>query len=128
MMIAVDSSAWIEFFLGTAAAKPVREVLKSPSNVVVPTVVVLEVVKWVRRHHGDAAAASRAVLMKQGMVVDLTVALAMRAVEVGVANRLATADSIIYATALEHKATLWTFDAHFEGLPGVRYFAKGQTS
>jgi predicted nucleic acid-binding protein len=34
------------------------------------------------------------------------------------------AGSLIYATALRHAATLWTQDAHFEGLPGVRYFAR----
>lgn len=124
MKIVVDSSAWIEYFLGTPAAKPIRELLKNPANVVMPSVVVLEVVKWVRRNHGEAAAASRAVMMKQCAVADLTIELAMKAVEVGAAHRLATADSIIYATALENKAALWTFDAHFEGLPGVRYFAK----
>lgn len=128
MKIVIDSSAWIEFFLGAAAAKPIRDVLKNPANVVVPSVTVLEVMKWVRRHHGEVAAASQVVMMKQGLVADLTVELAMKAVEVGVAHRLATADSIIYATALEHKAALWTFDAHFEGLPGVRYFAKAPLS
>ena len=124
MKIVVDSSAWIEFLLGAPAAKPIREALKNPANVVVPSVVVLEVVKWVRRHHGEGAAASHAVMMKQGTIADLTAELAIEAVEVGVVHRLATADSIIYATALENKAALWTFDAHFEGLPGVRYFAK----
>jgi predicted nucleic acid-binding protein len=31
------------------------------------------------------------------------------------------ADAIIYATALMHGATLYTFDAHFKGLAGVEY-------
>ncbi len=124
MKTVIDSSAWIEFFLGTPAAKPIRDLLKNPANVVVPSVVVLEVAKWVRRHHGDVEAAKRVVVMKQGMVADLTAELAMKAVEAGVAHRLATAASIIYATAVEQKAALWTFDAHFEGLPGVRYFGK----
>ena len=125
MKIVVDSSAWIEFFLGTPAAKPVRDLLRNAGNVIVPTVVVLEVVKWVRRHHGEAEAARRAVVMKQGVVADLTVELAMKAVEVGFAHKLATADSIVYATALENKATVWTFDADFEGLAGGRCLAKG---
>jgi hypothetical protein len=33
-------------------------------------------------------------------------------------------DSLIYATARHHDAELWTQDAHFEGLAGVRYFPK----
>jgi predicted nucleic acid-binding protein len=37
---------------------------------------------------------------------------------------LATADAIIYATALAHDADLLTCDRHFEGLAGVRFFEK----
>jgi predicted nucleic acid-binding protein len=33
------------------------------------------------------------------------------------------ADSIIYAAALECKATLWTQDDDFKGKRGVKYFA-----
>lgn len=128
MKIVVDSSAWIEFFRGAPQARPIRDLLRNPANLVVPSVVVLEVAKWVWRHHGEVAAASRTVVMKQGKIVDLSVDLAMKAVETGFVHRLATADSIIYATALEQKATLWTFDAHFEGLPGVRYFTKPPAS
>jgi len=34
------------------------------------------------------------------------------------------ADAIIYATALEHQATLWTQDDDFAGLSHVRYYPK----
>lgn len=34
-------------------------------------------------------------------------------------GELATADAVVYATALEYDADLLTCDAHFEGLPGV---------
>ena len=39
-------------------------------------------------------------------------------------NGLPMADSLIYATAQRHAAELWTQDAHFDGLPGVKYFRK----
>ncbi len=39
-------------------------------------------------------------------------------------NGLPLADSLIYATARRHEAELWTQDAHFAGLAGVRYFPK----
>ena len=38
--------------------------------------------------------------------------------------KLATADAIVYATAVEHSADLLTCDAHFDGLPGVTFIAK----
>ena len=34
------------------------------------------------------------------------------------------ADSIILATARAYDATLWTQDAHFKGIEGVRYIEK----
>ena len=36
----------------------------------------------------------------------------------------ATADAAMYAMALEHHATLWTQDADYQGLGGVKYFPK----
>jgi predicted nucleic acid-binding protein len=37
---------------------------------------------------------------------------------------MSLADSIIYAAALAHEATLWTQDADFEGLDHVAYRPK----
>jgi predicted nucleic acid-binding protein len=37
---------------------------------------------------------------------------------------LPLADSIIYATAQRHGATLWTLDEHFKDMPNVRFFQK----
>jgi predicted nucleic acid-binding protein len=39
-------------------------------------------------------------------------------------HKLATADAIIYATALNHGADLVTCDAHFDGLRGVTLIPK----
>jgi predicted nucleic acid-binding protein len=39
-------------------------------------------------------------------------------------HKLATADAIVYATALEYGADLLTCDAHFAGLTGVVFIAK----
>ena len=37
---------------------------------------------------------------------------------------LPLADSLIYATAKRHEATLWTQDEHYKNLPNVRFFPK----
>ncbi len=39
-------------------------------------------------------------------------------------HRLPMADSLILAVARLNRVTLWTQDAHFQGLDGVRYIAK----
>lgn len=57
-------------------------------------------------------------------VVDLTPARAVAASKVGQAHELALADAVMYSTSLEFNATLWTQDADYQGLSGVRYKAK----
>jgi predicted nucleic acid-binding protein len=59
--------------------------------------------------------------MRRARVVDLDFPLAVAAADLGVRARLPLADSIILATARAHGATLWTQDADFEGMDGVRY-------
>jgi predicted nucleic acid-binding protein len=58
--------------------------------------------------------------MSLGKIIELDSALALEAARLP----LPMADSIIYATALRHDATLWTQDADFEWIQGVRYFRK----
>lgn len=58
------------------------------------------------------------------VLVPLDTKIALSAAEICDKHKLATADAIIYATALEHGADLLTCDAHFEKLPGVTYIAK----
>jgi predicted nucleic acid-binding protein len=55
------------------------------------------------------------------MVVDLTAELALSAARLSVAFGLPMADSVILATSRAYSATLWTEDAHFAGIEGVRY-------
>jgi predicted nucleic acid-binding protein len=50
--------------------------------------------------------------------------LALSAARLSVDLKLPLADSIILATARQHGALLWTQDAHFEGVEGVRYIRK----
>jgi toxin FitB len=62
--------------------------------------------------------------MCQGNVVDLDATLAFEAAQLGVALKLALADSVILATARRHDAILWTQDEDFDGLPNVKYRKK----
>ena len=86
----------------------------------VPVVTVYEVARKLVREAGDEVAAAALSLMQRGQVVSVDLPLALAAAVHG----LPLADSLIHATAQLHHAELWTQDSHFEGLPGVRYFAK----
>lgn len=61
--------------------------------------------------------------MQQGTVVQLTLPLALEAARTSASMGLPMADSVMLATARSFQATLWTQDADFEGIEGVRYVA-----
>ncbi|MDP3031535.1 MAG: PIN domain-containing protein, partial [Rhodocyclaceae bacterium] len=57
-------------------------------------------------------------------VLDVNEAIALYAGKISIEKQLPMADALIYATAILHNATILTQDAHFEGLPQVKYFVK----
>ncbi|KPF77769.1 hypothetical protein IP88_05600 [alpha proteobacterium AAP81b] len=120
----VDSSGWIEWFSSGAGAGNFAPAVVKAEELVVPSISILEVVRWSLIHGGDLQAKTAAELMQRGKVVDLDAKLAVDAATLARAHRLPTADSIIYATAKRFGAELWTQDADFVELPGVRYFPK----
>ncbi len=57
-------------------------------------------------------------------VIDVDERISLSALRLSIDHRLPMADSLILATALMTGATLWTQDADFAGIGGVRYRAK----
>jgi toxin FitB len=120
----VDSSGWLEYLADAENADFFAPVIEEPETLVVPTISILEVFRWVMRERGEDAALQAAALMQQGAVVDLDVALAIRASKLGLDLKLPLADSVMLATAHAHDAVLWTQDADFAAIEGVQYRAK----
>lgn len=116
----VDSSAWLEYFAGTERAALFAEQIERPASLVVPVITLYEVFKKVLRDRGEHLALRIVAHMQQGRVAGVDAPLALKAATLN----MPLADSLIYATAQAHGATLWTQDAQFEGLAGVRYFPK----
>ena len=122
-MILVDSSGWIEFVTAGSLGSEYRSLLLGKESIVTPTIVVYEVYKALSRL--DPRLAEEAVgAMRRTRIVPLTEPLALRSARVSRERRLAMADAILYATAEAEGAELATSDAHFKGLPGVRYLVK----
>ena len=121
----VDSSGWLEYFTDGPNAGHFAEPLAHPDRLVVPTVSLYEVFRVVLRERGEDDAIRTVAMMLQGREIPLSSTLALQAARLAHGRSLAMADGIILATALSTGATLWTQDADFEGLAGVRYFAKG---
>ncbi len=120
----VDSCGWLEFFADGPNADFFAEPLAEVSNLLVPTICVLEVFKRILAQRGEGPALQAAAAMGQGKVEPLEETLALEAARLGVQYKLPLADSVILATAQAHKATIWTQDADFEGLPSVKFIQR----
>ena len=123
-MNVVDSSAWLEYFADGPNAKHFAGAVENSDELLVPSITLLEVFKRICRQRDEAAAFQYVAAMRRGKVVDLNAALAMHAGALGLRYKLPLADSVVYATAQAADATLWTQDADFEGLPGVKFWRK----
>jgi predicted nucleic acid-binding protein len=123
-MNVLDSSAWIEFFLGSRAGETYRPVVAELASLLVPSVALLEVHRFLSRTASSAMRDEHLDVMRRAQVVDLTDARAIAASEAAQKHKLAMADAIMYSIAREFKATFWTQDVDYEGLPGVRYRAR----
>lgn len=123
-MNVVDSSGWIEYFTDGPHASFFADPIEDTENLVVPSMCLLEVFRWVLRRRDETAALEAIATMRQGEVADLGGEVALLAGRFGVELGLPLADSVIYATAQRSGATTWTQDSDFETLPQVRYVAR----
>ena len=120
----VDSSAWLEYFANGPNAGLFAPAVEETDKLAVPTVCLLEVFKRVSQQRGEGAALRVVAQMQQGKVVDLDGSLALSAAKISLDTKLPLPESIILATARAYGAVIWTQDAHFAEIKGVKYAAK----
>lgn len=120
-MNVVDSSGWLEYLANGSNADSFATAVENVSELIVPTISLYEVFKRVLQQRGEGDALLAVAVMVQGTVVDLDMDVALEAAKLSVNLKLPMADSVMLATARRHRATLWTQDAHFDGVPGVQY-------
>ena len=124
MMNVVDSSGWLEYFTDGANAGAFKAIIGDEAHLIVPTVCLYEVFKITLNRIGEEEAVRIVGLMSFGQMIDFDREVALVAASISTQYKLAMADSVIYAIAQMHHATLWTQDAHFKNLPGVQYIEK----
>jgi toxin FitB len=105
-------------------AKNFANVIEKKENLIVPTIVIYEVYKKIYKQSDQKTAEEYAANMKQGLIIELTPENALSAAKISHELKLPMADAIIYATAQEHNATIWTQDADFKNLESVKYFPR----
>jgi len=118
----VDSSAWISYFTDDKNAGVFAGPIEDLEQLLVPSITLTEVFRFMSRHVGEAVALQSIAHMNQGLTVPLDASLALDAAVFGLEFKLPLADSIIFATAKKFGARVWTQDSDFRNLPGVEYF------
>jgi predicted nucleic acid-binding protein len=123
-MVLIDTSAWIEWLQDSELGRELAPYFAQPGQCIVPTIVQLELAKWLTREVSEEAADRVIAFTETCEIALLDTRIALRAAELCRLHKLATAEAIIYATGLERQSEIVTCDAHFKGLSGVVYFAK----
>ncbi len=123
-MTLVDSVGWIEFFTDGPLASEYAKYLQKPSEVIVPTIVLYEVYKKIKRERNEELALVAVATMQNARIVPLTEELSLSAADVSLGHKLAMADAIVYASTLQENAELITSDKDLKDLPHVIYFPK----
>jgi len=113
----VDSSGWIEFFTAGPLSNKYAAYLKNSGNLIIPTIVIYEVYKKIKKWCSEEEALMAVAQMARAEEVPLDEPLALFAADVSIKYNLAMADAIVYATAIQKNSHLITGDEHFAGLP-----------
>ena len=120
----VDASGWIEFFLAGANGPTFKPVIENTRELLVSSVNMYEVHRVLSRKLPVELREMCLEVMRRVPVIELNDERAIAASQLSLKHGLAMADAAMYAIALEHKAVLWTQDADYQGLKGVKYFPK----
>ena len=123
-MTLVDSVGWIEFFTDGPLAEEYSRYLQKPSEVVVPAIVLYEVYKKIKNERSEEAALVAVATMQNARIIPLTEELSLSAADASLRHKLAMADAIVYASAIQEGAKVVTSDNDLKDLPQVTYFPK----
>lgn len=125
-MRVIDTSVWIEWLVGTPLGTKLEREIPDKSECIVPTIVQLELAKWLTREISEDEADQMIAYTQKCVVAPLDTRIALLAADLHRHYKLATADAVVYATAREFNAELLTCDRHFEKLPEVAFFKKSR--
>ncbi len=118
----IDSSGWLQFFTdGPLSADYGKELSAKPEEILVPSIVLYEVFKFLLRTSGEETSIRCTAHMTQCQMVNLDATLALESAETSIQNNLAMADAIVYASSRKYDAPLITSDADLKELEGVTF-------
>ena len=123
-MIIIDSCGWLEWFTDGKLADSYEKYLVDQNNILIPSIILYEVYKILKREIGEEKALLAAGYMKISPVIPLDETLALAAADVALRENLAMADAIILAAAHSINCKIITSDKDLKDQPGVEYIPK----
>ena len=117
----VDTCGWLEWLTDSNLAETYEQYLVDGDRILIPSIVLYEVYKVLKREVGEEKAILAVSYMKQSTIIPLDDNLAIKAADTALHHGLAMADAMVYATAQMHEAPVYTSDADFKGLPLVQW-------
>ena len=120
-MISVDSFGWIERFTDGPKAAPYNRIIEGarPADIVTSVVVLYEVYRKVKKAKGEEVALEAVAALSQTTIVPVDQTVSLEAADYSLEYGLHFADALIYATARQASARLYTSDEHLKGLRDV---------
>jgi predicted nucleic acid-binding protein len=120
LTVLIDSWAWIEYFQGSETGRRVRDYLEDDPELIVSSINISEVYRWILRFYDENAAESKREAIKERcVVVDVDEMIAVAAAKIKHQFGWGLGDSIVYATARQLGAEVLTGDSDFKGRDGV---------
>lgn len=123
-MWVVDSCGWLEWFSDGLLADKFYPYLSEHERLIVPTIVLYEVYKFLKRTVGEEKALQAVGFMKKSQVVSFDENLALAAADISLAEGLAMADAMILTVARHCGSTLVTSDSDLQGRADVYFIPK----
>jgi len=118
LMRALDSFAWIEYFMGSERGSKVRGYVEGGEPLYTPSICLTEVKSRYLREGRDPTARIN-LITERSFIISVNEEIALLAADIKQKYKLHTIDAIIYAAAQYKKLKLVTGDQHFESLPNV---------
>lgn len=123
-MNVVDLCGWLEYIADGPNASFFESALTDVPTLAVPTITIFEVCKCILVQRGQPLADRAVAAMRRGKALHLDAGGLRLAAIASVKHKLEMADAIIWQTAQQNKAKLFTQDADLKDAPGVHYRPK----
>jgi predicted nucleic acid-binding protein len=120
-LISIDSYGWIERFGDGPKAHQYNRIIDGTKQdeIVTSVVTLYEVYRKVKQARGEETALEAVAVLSQTRVIPIDQTLSLEAADYSIEHALHMSDALLYATARQQGAELYTSDEDLKGLKGV---------